>query len=125
MIIGIGCDVVEHNITKLLKWEEDINLLKRILSSKEFEIYNIQKSIRFIAGRFAAKEAILKCLGLGMQDRLSLNDIEILQSKNHEPIIELTGQTKRISDKMSINSWHVSITHSNNYSIAFVIAEKI
>lgn len=123
MIIGIGCDIVEHNTTKLLKWEEDINLLQRILSSKEFEIYNIQKNIRFIAGRFAAKEAVLKCLGLGMQDGISLTEIQILQSINGQPVLELTGETKKISDEIGINSWHISITHSTNHSIAFIIAE--
>lgn len=124
MIIGIGCDVVEHNTTKLLKWEEDIFLLQRIFSSNELELYDIKKDIGFIAGRFAAKEAVLKCLGTGMQDDIALNDIRILELKNGQPIVELTGETKKIADEMGINSWHISITHSTNYSLAFVVAER-
>ena len=123
MIIGIGCDIVEHNTTKLLKWESDSNLLHRIFSTKELELYNIQKKTEFIAGRFAAKEAVLKCLGTGMRDGISLPDIQILRLENGKPIVKLGGDVKEISDKLGIGSWHISITHTTNYSYAFVIAE--
>lgn len=124
MIIGIGCDIVEHNEIINLNWGPDIAIQKRIFTKKELEIYSRKKEITFLAGRFAAKEAVLKCLGTGMQDGIALTDIQVLQSKSGKPLIELFDETKRIADKIQVNFWHLSITHSTNHSIAFVIAER-
>ncbi len=123
MTIGIGSDIVEHALTEILKWTSDPKLLKRIFSTEEIELYNNHKKITFIAGRFAVKEAVLKCLGTGMYDGIALTDIQVLQSNNGKPILKLDGEVKVISDKLGITMWHITITHSVNYSLAFVIAE--
>ncbi|HMK16846.1 MAG TPA: holo-ACP synthase [Chitinophagaceae bacterium] len=123
MIIGIGCDVVDHNITKLIGWETDSELLERFLSQSELEQFQINKTIKFLASRYAVKEAVLKSLGTGMQDGISLKDIEVLQSEEGKPGIKLNGEVKRISDELGIKSWYVTITHTKSYSLAFVIAE--
>jgi holo-[acyl-carrier protein] synthase len=124
MIVGIGCDIVEHNLTtNVLNWESDENTLRRVFSRKEFALYTIKKNIRFICGRFAGKEAVLKCLVMAMQDGISLSDIQILQLENGKPVIRLCGEVKKIAEQMGINSWHISITHSTSLSYAFVIAE--
>jgi holo-[acyl-carrier protein] synthase len=124
MIIGVGCDIVDHNSTKQLGWETDTQVLARILSLNELELYQSKKTIQFIAGRFAAKEAVLKSIGIGMQDGISLTDIEILQSMLGKPEINLNGEVKKISDELRVAKWHLSITHSSNYSVAFAIAEN-
>lgn len=123
MIIGIGCDSVNHNITKKLDWEFDSKTLQRFFSQKELALYETKKSVKFLAGRFAAKEALLKCLGTGICDGVSLTDIEILQMENGKPTIAVYGSVKEDADKIGIISWHVSITHSVGSSTAFVIAE--
>lgn len=123
MIIGIGCDIVEHRMTKKLKWNSDTELLKRILSPKELELYYNNQTVKFISGRFAVKEAVIKCLGTGMQDEISLADIQILKGKTGKPELELMGEVKKISNDSGISLWHVSITHSTSYSLGFVIAE--
>ncbi|HZH94441.1 MAG TPA: holo-ACP synthase [Flavisolibacter sp.] len=125
MIIGIGCDVVEHHITKKLKWDSDIDVRKRIFSTKELESYHAKPTIQFIAGRYAVKEAVLKCLGTGMEDGLALIEIQTLKDENGKPQLELLGSVKRLSDEQNIEIWHVSITHSESYSLAFVIAEGL
>lgn len=124
MIIGIGCDIVEHEISKSLKWGSDLSALNRIFSQKEIDIYFSQKELKFLSGRFAAKEAVLKCLGTGMKDGIALSDVQILQSQDGKPVIELIGKIKEISDAIGVNLWHISITHSTCYSLAFVTAEN-
>jgi holo-[acyl-carrier protein] synthase len=124
MIAGIGCDLVNHKVTKELKWKSNEKMLPRILSNKEMELHKKNNSIRFLAGRFAAKEAVLKCLGTGMEDGIALSDIQLLQIQNGKPIIELKGKVKSISDKKGICGWHISISHANGYTIALAIAEK-
>ncbi|HEV7332539.1 MAG TPA: holo-ACP synthase [Flavisolibacter sp.] len=124
MVIGIGCDIVEHAITETLQWQSDKSVQGRIFSPGELSLYDSSKAIKFLAGRFAAKEAVLKCVGLGMQDGISLTDIQITSDYAGKPIIELSGHIKKVADEMGIGSWHITITHSSTCSIAFVIAES-
>ena len=125
MIVGIGCDIVEHEMTKILNWESKISALSRIFSAGELGLCPPDKKLSFLSGRFAAKEAILKCLGTGMQDGIAFTDIQILQLLNGKPQIELLGEIKKISDSLGVNCWHISISHSANYSFAVATAEKI
>lgn len=124
MIVGIGCDIVEHESSKVLDWETDSSTQNRVLSEKELDIYLAKKDLKFLTGRFAAKEAVLKCLGTGMQDDIALSDIQILTAKHGKPVIKLKGAIKKISDNLKIKLWHISITHSDKCSMAFAIAES-
>ena len=100
MIIGVGCDIAEHDITEALNWQSDSNILKRVFSQAELTLYENQKNKEFLVGRFAAKEAVLKCLGTGMQDGISLTDVQILQRESGKPIIEVQGEVKKISNHL-------------------------
>lgn len=124
MIIGLGCDVVEHQTVKELEWESDDVFLKRVFSNQEIELYAKMSELRFLAGRFAVKEAVVKCLKLGMIDGISLNEIETLQTENGFPNLQLTGEMKKLAEEAGITYWHVSLTHSANYSLAVVIGEN-
>jgi holo-[acyl-carrier protein] synthase len=124
MIISIGCDLVEHQITKKLNWESDIETIKTIFSEKELELYKRETAIKFLSGRFAAKEAVLKCLSIGMRDGIMLTEIEILRGEKGVPNLVINGTVKKYADNFGINYWHLSITHSSNYSFAMVVAEK-
>lgn len=124
MIIGIGCDIVEFNIVEKFQWESDIKFLSKVFSSREIETYSKNKKVRYLAGRFAVKEAVLKSLGTGMYDGIYLKDIEIIKLETGQPTIELSGEIKRISQNAGVNKWFVSISHSSNNSIAYVIAEN-
>jgi holo-[acyl-carrier protein] synthase len=122
-IIGIGCDITSHEVTDRLNWNSDHKVLERIFSKKEIDLYKENDSITFLCGRFAAKEALLKSLGTGMEDGISLRDIEILKLSNGQPKIKVTGRVKEIADSLGINNWQISISHSDKSSMAFVLAE--
>lgn len=124
MIVGIGCDIVDHGTTKLLNWDSKHSIQTRIFSEAELSIRSLNNKIAFLSGRYAAKEAIVKCLGTALQDGITLTDIQILQSEEGKPQVELVGSAKEIAIKMGIKKWHVSITHSNDSSLAFVVAES-
>ncbi len=123
MIIGIGCDIANFNIAEELNWKTDKKLMSRVFSASELEIYYRHDKLTYLTGRFAAKEAVLKCIGTGMYDGISMKDIEILQLKNGKPIIELRGEIKKISHDLGIKKWFISISHSTKSSMAYVIAE--
>ena len=103
MIIGLGCDIVEHSNFEKLAWLNDDNTLRR----------------------FAAKEAVLKCLGTGMEDGISLKNIEIIKSQTGLPQVSLSGKVMKISTSKKITSWHISISHTTSTSAVFVIAESV
>lgn len=124
MITGIGCDIVEHNLATELKWDCDEKILIRIFSKHEIETYKTNGDIKYLSGRFAVKESVIKCLGTGMYDGLALTDIEVLETIEGKPTIELKGEAKRVSSELNISNWHVSISHSKQFSIAYVIAER-
>jgi len=123
MIVGIGCDVVHHEITQSLGWITNPRILQRIFSTKELELFQASRTERFLSGRFAVKEAVLKCLGSGMKDGIALTDIHVLQSETGKPILEIEGQVKELAEYLGVKSWHISISHTAFNSTAFVIAE--
>ena len=124
MIIGVGCDIVDHTITKKLEWSSNLRVQKRIFSAKEIELSQGAKMVRFLSGRFAAKEAVLKCLGTGMRDGIALTDVQILQTIAGQPYIQLKAEVENIAREMGVFRWHVSISHTDHSSCAFVIAEN-
>jgi len=125
MIIGIGCDIVQHEVTSKLGWDKKPRALLRIFSLSERKQINKIQTINFISGRFAAKEAVLKSLGIVMEDGISLTDIQILQSGKGKPQVKLKGGVMKVAQELGVKSIHISISHSKDYSIAFAIAERI
>lgn len=99
----IGCDIVE-NKRLINKNQEFINY---VLTDKEQLLYK-EFGLNFLFGRFAAKEAIMKCLPNTKE--LKYTDIEILKGKNGEPIT-------------NIDDISVSISHEKEYTIAYAICK--
>ena len=125
MIIGVGTDIVDHDEnSKLLEFDESGRFPNRILSPSEMIIYQQNPNPVFIAGRFAAKEAVLKALSIGMYDGISLKDIDITTLDHGQPTIILSEDIKKVAEEMRVNKWHLSISHTKNYSIAVAIAES-
>lgn len=126
MIIGIGCDIVDHKTTEKLKWYTDVKIRLRLFSANELGMFpsQLKQQIPFLAGRFAVKEAVLKCLGTGMIDGLSLSEIEILKDDLQRPILFLSGEVQKIALEKGITHWFLSLSHTELNSIAFVVAES-
>ena len=80
------------------------------------------KRIEYLAGRFAAKEAILKTLGIGRNQDISWLDIEIQRLKSGEPSVVLYGKCQNIATELGIKQWLLSITHTSSYAAASAIA---
>lgn len=121
IIKGMGIDIVKiERIDKALeKWERLFE--KRVFTQKEREYASHLKKkvkIAYLAGRFAAKEAIFKSLG----GRISWQDIEILSNENGQPYLTLSQKTKKILDKKRIKKVLVTISHNNDYAIAQAMA---
>lgn len=110
MIKGIGVDIVDLTRIKV----ENDNFAIKILTEKEFEIYQSKKSFQhkkeFLGGRFAAKEAFLKAKGKGIGE-IGFKDIEILCLATGQPYLNFSNT-------------FISISHEKNMAIAYVIIEE-
>ena len=124
MKIYQGVDIVEiSKFKKIFTTHKDF--VTDIFSDGERDYCMSKKNphIHF-AGRFAAKEASLKALGIGMSGTgidNTLKEIEVLPAKSGKPVLTFSGWAAKISSKKRINQLTVSISHSENYAVATVI----
>jgi len=125
MIHGTGVDIIEiSRIRKSMdryggKFEE------RIFTPQEIEYCRSQADPgKHFAGRFAAKEAILKSLGTGMAQGISWKDMEIFNRDTGAPVLQFTGMAKTIFDSLNLRNIHISISHDKVYAIAQAVAES-
>jgi holo-[acyl-carrier protein] synthase len=125
MVYGIGIDLVENGrIEKIIgKWGQ--KFLQRVFSDREVEYCrrHVQPSIHYGA-RFAAKEAFLKALGIGLGMGAKLKEIEVVRNNKGKPDIVLSGGAKVQMGEKNITNIHLSLTHTKKYASAIILLEK-
>lgn len=123
MIIGIGTDIVEIKRIKdaLEKYGDRFkNRIFTEIEQKYCDDWGENKYVHY-AARFAAKESFSKAIGTGITKGFKFKEIGINNLKTGEPVIELSGG---LSDKYKDYSARVSLSHTDNNAIAFVVLEK-
>jgi holo-[acyl-carrier protein] synthase len=81
-----------------------------------------KNSQQHYAGRWAAKEAVMKALGTGWVAGLAWTDIEVVNQFGGKPIINLHNGAAKIAQQLNINEIQISITHCESHAVAFAIA---
>lgn len=118
-IKGCGVDLIEiARIEKALNRER---FKAKIYTDLEQE-YLQKKAPQSWAARFAAKEAVMKCLGRGWLQGVPFNSIEIYNNKWGQPQIRLKSPALEIAQSMGVNSFMLSLSHTKELAIAYVIA---
>lgn len=118
-----GIDLVDFPRIEEMIERHGSHFLDRIFTQTEQEQANVMKNrIERLAGRFAAKEAILKMLGTGWRGKIAWTDIEILNNELGRPQVELFGEVKKIASKLGAGDISLSITHTANFVIASAVA---
>lgn len=122
-VIGIGTDIIECvRIAKMIEKHGEL-FLKRVYTYAEIAYCSCRKSAnQHYAGRWAAKEAVLKALGTGWAHGIQWTDIEVVNEIGGRPHIELDGQAKAISQQQGIHEILISISHCRSYAIAYATA---
>lgn len=122
-IIGHGIDIVETARIRASVEEHGKRFLDRVFTPLE-QTYcgrNPKRYYEHLAGRFAAKEAVLKVLGTGWRGGIAWTDIEVLPEPSGQPKIALTGECERIARQLGIVRWHISISHIETHATASAI----
>lgn len=117
--IGHGIDLVENERIRHIWEQHPERFLGRILTPVERAYCERMKNpVPHIAGRWAAKEAILKVIGTGWRGRIAWTDIEITNDPAGQPRVALSGQTRTIAERLGISRILLSITHTERYAAA-------
>ena len=129
LIYGIGHDVLEiERISALIKGRLRDKFMERILTAREIELSHFRDSklSEYVAGRFSAKEAIVKALGCGIGRILGFTDIEILPDELGKPEVLLSQEawTRLKLPEGQNYKIHLTITHERRLASAFAIVEQ-
>ncbi|HET8624298.1 MAG TPA: holo-ACP synthase, partial [Gemmatimonadales bacterium] len=76
----------------------------------------------FFAGRFAAKEAVMKALGTGWARGVAWTDIDVRRLASGKPELSLSGRCLEIAGGLGVDRWEISITHTGGHAAASVVA---
>src|SRR5665213_2946090 len=109
-IVGHGIDIVETVRIQRLVEEHGKHFLDRCftVAEQEYCSKSVKRYFEHLAGRFAAKEAVLKVLGTGWTGGIAWTDIEVLREPSGQPRIALTGECLRVAEQQRITRWLVS-----------------
>ncbi|CDH26037.1 holo-ACP synthase [Xenorhabdus bovienii] len=124
-IVGLGTDIVEISRVEEIVERSGERLAKRVLSDREWQQYQQHnQQIRFLAKRFAVKEAAAKALGTGIRNGLAFNQFEVINDPLGKPTLKLHGEAETLADKLNVRSLHVTLADERRYACATVILES-
>jgi holo-[acyl-carrier protein] synthase len=122
-IVGIGTDIVEClRIARMIK-EHGEHFLTRVYTEREIRYCQGQRhSTENFAGRWAAKEAILKCLGSGWRRGICWTDMEIRNDPGGKPHVFMCGGAKDLAQSLRLSDVLITISHCRAYATAYALA---
>lgn len=124
MLIGIGTDIIEvQRVNRAYsRWGE--RFLRRVYTPVE-QLYCLNKTSTAccLAGRFAAKEAVLKALGTGRKG-FGFGEVEVVNDDAGKPLVILRGRAAVVAREQGVSTVHLSISHDAACAVAFAVAER-
>lgn len=122
MVIGLGTDIVEiSRIAQMIERHGD-SFLKRVYTDNEIAHCQQRKhSSEAFAGRWAAKEAVMKVLGTGFVRGIGWKDIEVISEVSGKPVVLISGGAGEHAEKIGIDEILVTISHCKAYATATAI----
>lgn len=121
MIFGIGTDIVSVSRMRAALERHGERFAERILAPCERDAYQASPCReRFLAKRFAAKEAAAKALGTGFSGGLSLHHIVVTHNAAGRPLLRFDGRGSELLRNLGVGASHLSISDEHEYAVAFV-----
>ena len=130
MIHGIGTDIIRIDRLDAAYQRHGVRFAEKILGDEELDVFRRRdaqlhaRGIRFLATRFAAKEAFSKAIGLGMRMPMTWRALQTLNAPSGKPMMHTSGALAQFMHDAQLSA-QVSITDETDYAVAFVIVEKL
>ena len=125
MIFGIGVDVLESaRIVRTLE-RFGAHFVERLLMPEErAQLERTERRARFIAMRFAAKEAIVKAMGTGFGHGVWIRDVGVVQNAWGKPEVVFSARGERVRQALGIGDGHVTLTDEAGLVVAVAVLMK-
>jgi len=125
MIFGIGTDIVRISRIQQSLDRYGERFARRILNGQELaDFQRTPHPARFLARRFAAKEAVAKAYGTGFTRGMTFQDIAVDHDAAGKPLLLLSGRALELQQEMGIGETFISISDEQEYAVAFVMLLK-
>ncbi|CZF83714.1 Holo-[acyl-carrier-protein] synthase [Grimontia celer] len=123
-VVGLGTDIVEiERLEKIIARTGDA-FAKRVLTENELETYSGSNfPARFLAKRFAVKEAASKALGTGIACGVTFHDFEVSNDELGKPVVDFSGVARRLADERGVKNIFLTIADEKRYAVATVLLE--
>lgn len=123
VIVGLGTDIVEIvRIGRMVERHGEV-FLNRVYTDEEIRYCQKRRECyQHFAGRWAAKEAVMKTLGTGWVRGVSWRDIEVASEKSGRPTVAISGGTREFCEQLGIDEILITISHCRSYATATAIA---
>ena len=115
-MIAIGTDIV-----RVARLDKSERFLRRTFTDRELEI--CAGRTESLAGRWAAKEAVMKALGVGLGE-VPLTDIEV-DADGTRPVVRLRAAASELAAERGLTNWQITISHDGDYAVAFALASGV
>jgi holo-[acyl-carrier protein] synthase len=125
MIVGTGVDIAEVDRIRAALERFGDRFLKRVFTPEEGR-YCLGKpnAAERLAARFAAKEAGMKAIGTGLRYGITWHDVEVVRLPGQRPTLKFTGKAAEFAARLGCKRAHLSLSHTADQAIAYVILES-
>ncbi len=122
MIFGIGTDILERRRIEETYQRFGEHFVQRLLMPEEMAMFGgARDAVRFLAMRFAAKEAIVKAMGTGFAHGMWLRDAGVQADRRGRPEIIFSGRGRRLCDELGIGEGHLSLSDEAGLVVAVAV----
>ena len=120
-VIGVGVDAVDiDRFARSLA--RTPGMRTRLFTAQELaDVASRVDPVPALAARFAAREATMKALGLGL-GAFGFHDVAVERQPSGRPTLVVTGRARALADEAGVQAWHLSLTHTATVAIAVVTA---
>jgi len=126
VIFGVGTDIVELSRVQATYDRFGEHFVNRLLMDEERELFEKNKMpVRFLAMRFAAKEATVKALGTGFAHGVWIRDVGIVNNEWGRPEIIWSERGQKVCDQLGAGEGHVSLTDDAGLILAFAVVMRV
>lgn len=125
MIHGVGTDLVQVSRIEAVWKRHGVTFARRVLMPQELEGFgDARNQVRFLAMRFAAKEAVVKALGTGFRHGIWVRDVGMMPDERGKPCVAFSNRGDAVCRRLGVGAVHVSLTDEAGLVVAVAMAEK-